>query len=476
MKRTPNLNLPQFEVEDKYRLEDYNEAYNVIDTEISSTNKKVEEIGQELDNVSVSLDTIENLKANKENITEIVNVLHLGFDNSGVDDITEKLQDIFNTKNNMTLYFPSGVYRINGNLSVNDNKTFKIIGENYKSVKFNCYATDGKVFNISATTLSNEIHVTFENISFINAGDSESLTCLYYYLCSGDIITKSCFLNNFYNNIEIYKSFTFQLYKTISINAKNNCLEVRGCNQFQIIDGQYTGGKAHNIRLYYCMCFNVNCDFSNYGTTPYGLRCVRCLGGVISGYWEGNPTSYGLEINECQSIVIQGINISRFYANTTLIRLVANKGVKITGVSVNQDDGDIVNNCTAIFCDKNNFETIIENCHFNNVATCIKLADSTRTTITNNSALPSKITEFINSSTSDDCIIDLNTVSNLFEKSTLPRLGTRKYNLINVKKEGATASRPTGFYVGQEYLDLERKKKMFWDGSKWWYFDGTAVN
>ena len=54
MKRTPNLNLPQFEVEDKYRLEDYNEAYNVIDTEISSTNKKVEEIGQELDNVSAS--------------------------------------------------------------------------------------------------------------------------------------------------------------------------------------------------------------------------------------------------------------------------------------------------------------------------------------------------------------------------------------------------------------------------------------
>ena len=48
MKRTPNINLPQFEETDRYRLEDYNEAYSIIDKEIS-------DIGTQLDSVNASL-------------------------------------------------------------------------------------------------------------------------------------------------------------------------------------------------------------------------------------------------------------------------------------------------------------------------------------------------------------------------------------------------------------------------------------
>ena len=53
MKRTPNINLPQFEETDRYRLEDYNEAYSIIDKEIS-------DIGTQLDSVNASLDNNEN--------------------------------------------------------------------------------------------------------------------------------------------------------------------------------------------------------------------------------------------------------------------------------------------------------------------------------------------------------------------------------------------------------------------------------
>ena len=51
MKRTPNINLPQFEETDRYRLEDYNEAYSIIDKEIS-------DIGTQLDSVNASLEHI----------------------------------------------------------------------------------------------------------------------------------------------------------------------------------------------------------------------------------------------------------------------------------------------------------------------------------------------------------------------------------------------------------------------------------
>ncbi|CUO20534.1 BppU family phage baseplate upper protein [Clostridium disporicum] len=462
-------------------LSEYDNYKNSVkEMEINKANKaEVEEkfisVEEKIKNNSEQLDNIETLKADKENITELINVLSLGFDNTGNDDITEKLQNIFDTKNNITLYFPSGQYRINGNLTVGDNKNFKLIGENYRTVKFNCYANDGKVFNMSASSLTNEIHVTFEHISFINSGMSQTLTCLYYYLCSGDVITKNCFLNKFYNNIELYKTFTFQLYKTISINAINSCLSIKACNQFIILDGQYTGAKKYNIYLYYNMCFQINCDYSAYGKeTTNGLYCSACLGGNISGYYEGETKDSGILIDGSQAISITNINISYFAENTTIIKIVDSKATKISCVAFNQYDAPIVN-ATAILCGTNAFETLIENCYFNHIGTCIQLSDSTRTRIKDCNALPSKITKFINAFDSDGCIFDVSCVSNLFEKSTIPTLGTKKIDLTNIKKVGATASRPQGYFKGQEYLDLERKKKMFWDGSKWWYFDGTEV-
>ena len=57
MKRTPNINLPQFEETDRYRLEDYNEAYSIIDKEIS-------DIGTQLDSVNASLDNKAKLSIN----------------------------------------------------------------------------------------------------------------------------------------------------------------------------------------------------------------------------------------------------------------------------------------------------------------------------------------------------------------------------------------------------------------------------
>lgn len=459
--------LPELSYGEPAFVSDEGELYIGTETEnVKLTSKsEINTINSQLDN-----------KASKKNVTEIINVSSLGLDNTGIKDITSKLQEIFNNRNNITLYFPSGTYRIDGNLKVCDNKNFKIIGENYRTVKFNCYAQQGTVFNMSATSLENEIHVTFENISFINEGGSQKLTCLYYYLCSGDIITKNCFLNRFYNNIEVYKTFTFQIYKTISLNAFNDCLSIKGCNQFLILDGQYTGARNHNIYLYYSMCFNINCDYSAYGkTTTNGISCVASLGGNISGYYEGEATDSGILIDGSQAININNINISYFAENTKIIKITDSKSIKISCVSFNQYTSPIVN-ATAILCDTNSFETSIENCYFNNIGICIQLNNSTRTTIKNCSALPSKITKFVNAYDGDGCIFELSCISGLFEKSTMPLLGVKNIDLINIKKLGSTGNRPQGYFKGQEYLDLERKRKMFYDGENWWYFDGTRVN
>ena len=224
------------------------------------------------------------------------------------------------------------------------------------------------------------------------------------------------------------------------------------------------------------MCFQINCDYSAYGReTTNGIYCCACLGGNISGYYEGETKDSGILIDGSQAISITNINISHFAENTTVIKIVDSNATKISCVAFNHYNAPIVN-ATAILCDTNSFETIIENCYFNHIGTCIQLSNSTRTRIKSCSALSSKITYFINASDSDDCIFDVSCVSGLFEKSTVTSLSAKNIDLTNIKKVGSTASRPQGFFKGQEYLDLERKKKMFWDGTKWWYFDGTQAD
>ena len=57
MQRTPNLGLPQFEPSDKYRLEDYNEAYTKIDEKIKELDDKEAQLDTKLAEAQSIIDT-----------------------------------------------------------------------------------------------------------------------------------------------------------------------------------------------------------------------------------------------------------------------------------------------------------------------------------------------------------------------------------------------------------------------------------
>lgn len=63
MQRTPNLGLPQFEPSDKYRLEDYNEAYMKIDEKIKELKDKEAQLDTKLAEAQSIIDTWTQFKA-----------------------------------------------------------------------------------------------------------------------------------------------------------------------------------------------------------------------------------------------------------------------------------------------------------------------------------------------------------------------------------------------------------------------------
>lgn len=77
MQRTPNLGLPQFEPSDKYRLEDYNEAYMKIDEKVKELKDKEAQLDTKLAEAQSIIDTWTQFKANGGEIGgNIVRVNH----------------------------------------------------------------------------------------------------------------------------------------------------------------------------------------------------------------------------------------------------------------------------------------------------------------------------------------------------------------------------------------------------------------
>ena len=161
MKRTPNINLPQFEETDRYRLEDYNEAYSIIDKEIS-------DIGTQLDSVNASLDNIMNqTKANVKRYGAICDgVSHkLSEKFSSLEDarkiynVATSLNDEIDycaiqqaLKDNKLVFLPKGTYIINKPLFLSMYNCLE--GEDITSTLIKKLTNEGGVPNsYSATTI-----------------------------------------------------------------------------------------------------------------------------------------------------------------------------------------------------------------------------------------------------------------------------------------------------------------------------------
>lgn len=73
MQRTPNLGLPQFEPSDKYRLEDYNEAYMKIDEKVKELKDKEAQLNTKLAEAQSIIDTWTQFKNSGGNIGGAIN-------------------------------------------------------------------------------------------------------------------------------------------------------------------------------------------------------------------------------------------------------------------------------------------------------------------------------------------------------------------------------------------------------------------
>ena len=94
----------------------------IIETEDTTVEKLLNDLNTTKAELSSQIKDVENLM--NKNILDYINVCSLGLDNTGVNDCSQILQETIDSLTDITLYFPSGKYRFNSAININNNVDF----------------------------------------------------------------------------------------------------------------------------------------------------------------------------------------------------------------------------------------------------------------------------------------------------------------------------------------------------------------
>ena len=194
MQRTPNLGLPQFEPTDKYRLEDYNEAYMKIDEKIKELKDKEAQLDTKLAEAQSIIDTWTQFKNNGGAINGTINVndanLNGSLNFSGIlnnTDLKTENKKIFDVKRDTgdQIYFGNGSLKM-----VLDAKEFNAYGA------FNCHSginiPNNSISSIGYTKLPNGLIMQWGSIDVSVAQGSHVSTVVTLPIAFSKNIVTCC--------------------------------------------------------------------------------------------------------------------------------------------------------------------------------------------------------------------------------------------------------------------------------------------
>ena len=396
-----------------------------------------------------------------------LNIKQIGAKGNNTDDDSSYLQSAINKLATIggNIIFPNAIYLFNNTITIPDNnETITIFGNNST---FNVILSQNGTFMTCKST-SNYIRIVFNDLHILNNSDnSVEVNGIEFQKVTERTPINNVRINGFYNNILFKNCWNLTINKLVSINASHDgvhCEDVT--NAFNFNSCIFTNNENFNIQLTgRGHVFNC-CDLSIYKTNSKN-KLIGCNGVCFNGcYYEerNNPINPFL-IQACRGVSFNGcyFEIRSTAENYKLIDYYNSFGNAIISCGFRSNT---TQDPTAylLYLREGANASIINNDFRDSNKVCY--VHNSQLSVDNNKL--ERVTCFItqNNHVYARIIGNLQNDSD-YTNSVLPHKEVVHLIINNIASYGNTASRPTGYYAGQQYYNTQTNHLDIYNGSNW---------
>ena len=412
-----------------------------------------------------------------ELIYDKINVLQLGAYRDADHDIYPYLQaglDKLCTKGG-ELYIPYGIYALNTPIVMNQSEQNLIVDGCLSEIYVDIDTNNSYAFTCSADLVHNKyMRLQIKNLTLKNQSSVHVNGMFFQHDTQREI------LNNV-SILDFYKGLAFNQCWNVSftnLNVGRCYIGIEATAESEFNDALFNNciirNNNYNLNLYTAHSITFNeCDLSGKKDEDFDTQIYlnKCYSVSFNNCYYEDPTkpSKAFRFIDCQGVVFNSCFFLLF-SDKEEFYLIQNESstehgsMKIIGCYfVEYATMDATS--TIIKC-LGTSETSVDSCTFKNfTGTCIYA--SNRAVLNINANDLNNVSVFFQEASGNDYIYGNILKHSDYSNCVIAHPANIKVDIIDVPSYGDTASRPSGYYVGQQYFDTTTDTLKIYNGSSW---------
>ena len=372
------------------------------------------------------------------------------------------------------LIIPKGNYILNTPVVMPQSGKSMLIDGGMSTIYVNISTNNATAFTFSATLPSNYMRLKIKDLELVNQSSVHVNGMFFQHDTQREI------LNNV-GILDFYKALEFNQCWNVSFTNLNigRCyIGIQATDDSEFNDVLFNNciirNNNFNLNLYTSHSITFNeCDLSGKKDADIDTQIYlnKCYSVTFNNCYYEDPTkpSKAFRFIDCQGVVFNGCFFLLFSdkENFYLIQnesSVEHGSMKIIGCYF-VEFTPMDSTSTIIKC-LGTSDTSVDSCTFKNF-TGVCIYASNRAVVNINANDLNNVSAFFQEASGNDYVYGNILKHSDYSNCIIAHPANIKVDIIDVPKYGDTASRPSGYYVGQQYFDTTTDTLKIYNGSSW---------